>query len=94
MSQPWHGDLTVAQCAPHYWYRKDEATLNAALSDLVERMERKGQQLYLIKRYEQVSRDLRERSPVRSPGAFRKKVEALRVLHRYKHGAGAPPGAS
>ena len=57
-------------------------------------MERKGQQLYLIKRYEQVSRDLRERSPVRSPGAFRKKVEALRVLHRYKHGAGAPPGAS
>ena len=30
----------------------------------------------------------------RRAAALIEKVEALRVLHRNKHGAGAPPGAS
>jgi hypothetical protein len=50
------------------------------LMALVDKIEGKGQQLFLLDRYRQAMLDSRSRSPVRSPKAFDKKVHALRAL--------------
>ncbi|CAK9007332.1 Reticulocyte-binding protein 2 homolog a [Durusdinium trenchii] len=55
-----------------------------SLGDLVERIETKAQQLFLLQQHEQHLAQSRSRSPVRSPKAFKRKVRALRTLHKFR----------
>ena len=68
----------------------DDVTLNRALSDLIERMENKGQQLYLLKRHRKLQEHLSERTPIHSPDAVKKKVKALSLLREFKELSQAP----
>lgn len=56
----------------------------AELNDVIEEMQRKGHQLFLLRRSVETVKHERERSPVHSPEASRRKVAALRTLQHFR----------
>lgn len=60
--------------------------MNTKISELIEKIENKGQQIYLLKRFKKLTVDMRGRSPLRNPLAAEKKIRALRALHDLREG--------
>jgi len=58
--------------------------VHTELNQLVERIENKAQQLYMVQKYRNTMTKVRGRSPLRSPKAYEKKVNSLRALNLFR----------
>ena len=56
------------------------------LARLIDAMDAKSQHIHLLKRYQESTQNAKPRSPVRSPGAYNKKIKQLRLLRQFRAG--------